>query len=124
MCARVIDSRRMNTVVEEIATVEGAPQTASPRPSSPRPRFRLHFPKKTRSSQPTRGYLNAPSTHPYPNPNTGLPSIAAKVHGYTSCTLQELKYDPALKGNVGNGADAMFATLLVHEPGWPVPPAD
>ena len=46
-----------------------------------------------------------------PNPNTGLPSIAAKVHGYTSCTLQELKYDPALKGNVGNGADAMFAVI-------------
>ena len=33
------------------------------------------------------------------------------MHGYTSCTLQELKYDPALKGNVGNGADAMFAVI-------------
>ena len=33
------------------------------------------------------------------------------MHGYTSCTLQELKYDPALNGNVGNGADAMFAVI-------------
>ena len=46
-----------------------------------------------------------------PLPHAGLPSIAAKVFGYTSCSRPELKDDPGLMGNRGNGCHICLAVV-------------
>ena len=59
---------------------------------------------RKRLNRPTR--VRAP-----PVPRAGLPSIAAKVFGYTSCSRPELKDDPGLMGNRGNGCHICLAVV-------------
>ena len=81
MCARVVDSNRQRTVVEEIATVEG---TLAPPPPAPR------FPRETITSSPppVRKRLNRPTrvraplsraqaSHPSPPRFSVIPAAAA-----------------------------------------------
>ena len=59
-----------------------------------------------------RKKLNRPTrVRAPPLPHAGLPSIAAKVFGYTSCSRPELKDDPGLMGNRGNGCHICLAVV-------------
>ena len=104
MCARVVDSNRQKTVVEEIATVEG---TLAPPPPPPVP------PRNNISSPPlpVRKRLNRPTRVRAPPPARRPP--IHRRQGFQLHQLQppQLWGDPGLMGSRGNGCHICLAVV-------------